>query len=58
MRLELTDAGLLQALWRQPSPAWTFQVATEIARRLPVDEPVDESVGEWFDAYTNTVAGG
>ncbi|SEC18694.1 hypothetical protein SAMN04490357_1398 [Streptomyces misionensis] len=43
------DAELLRGLWRRPSPAWTYQEATEIARRLPADGPVDEAVGEWFD---------
>ncbi|MGW0708041.1 GTPase-associated protein 1-related protein [Streptomyces sp. NPDC002643] len=43
------DAELLRGLWRQPSPAWTYEEATEIARRLPSDRPVDEAVGEWFD---------
>ncbi|MFD3521796.1 GTPase-associated protein 1-related protein [Streptomyces sp. NPDC058653] len=43
------DAELLRGLWRQPSPAWTYEEATEIARRLPLDEAVDEAVGEWFD---------
>lgn len=43
------DAELLRGLWRQPSPAWTHEEATEIARRLPSDQPVDEAVGEWFD---------
>ncbi|MGW7753875.1 GTPase-associated protein 1-related protein [Streptomyces violaceusniger] len=43
------DAELLRGLWRQPSPAWTYEEATEIARRLPSDRPVDKAVGEWFD---------
>ncbi|WP_329383799.1 GTPase-associated protein 1-related protein [Streptomyces sp. NBC_01716] len=47
------DGELLRGLWRQPSPAWTHEEATEIARRLPseqpVDEEVDDAVGEWFD---------
>lgn len=47
------DAELLRGLWRQPSPAWTYEEATEIARRLPsgqgADRPADEAVGEWFD---------
>nr|WP_241989889.1 MULTISPECIES: GTPase-associated protein 1-related protein [unclassified Streptomyces] len=43
------DAELLRALWRRPSPSWTHEEAMEIARRLPLDEPVDEAVGDWFD---------
>ncbi|WJV44704.1 GTPase-associated protein 1-related protein [Streptomyces flavofungini] len=43
------DAALLRGLWRQSSPTWTHEEATEIARRLPSDEPVTEAVGEWFD---------
>ncbi|WP_405973373.1 GTPase-associated protein 1-related protein [Streptomyces sp. NBC_00988] len=43
------DADLLRGLWRQPSPAWRYEEATEIARRLPPDQPVDKAVGEWFD---------
>ena len=43
------DAELLRGLWRQPSPAWTYEEATEIAHRLPSDQPVDEAVAEWFD---------
>lgn len=43
------DAELLRGLWRQPSPAWTYEEATEIARRLPSDQQVDDAVAEWFD---------
>ncbi|WP_405652110.1 GTPase-associated protein 1-related protein [Streptomyces sp. RK9] len=43
------DAALLRGLWRQPSPTWTHEEATVIARRLPADEPVTDAVGEWFD---------
>jgi hypothetical protein len=43
------DAELLRGLWRQPSPTWTYKEATEIAHRLPSDQPVDEAVAEWFD---------
>lgn len=43
------DAELLRGVWRQPSPAWTYEEATEIAHRLPSGRPVDEAVAEWFD---------
>ncbi|MFJ3308170.1 GTPase-associated protein 1-related protein [Streptomyces sp. NPDC086549] len=43
------DVELLRALWRQPSPAWTHQEATEIARGLPQGRPVDDAVAEWLD---------
>jgi hypothetical protein len=43
------DAELLRGLWRQPSPAWRHREATEIATRLPVDQPLGDAVGEWFD---------
>ncbi|GHC81115.1 GTPase-associated protein 1-related protein [Streptomyces flavofungini] len=43
------DVELLRGLWRGPSPAWTHEEATEIARRLPSDQPVGGAVDEWFD---------
>ncbi|WP_328928947.1 GTPase-associated protein 1-related protein [Streptomyces sp. NBC_00190] len=43
------DEELLRGLWRQPSRTWTHQEAARIAAGLPVSEPVDTVVGEWFD---------
>lgn len=43
------DAELLRGLWRRPSPAWRHEEATEIARRLPADQPPGDAVAEWFD---------
>ncbi|MFF3557648.1 GTPase-associated protein 1-related protein [Streptomyces tsukubensis] len=43
------DGELLRALWRQASPAWTHEEATEIASRLPPEQQADDAVGEWFD---------
>ncbi|WP_314246858.1 GTPase-associated protein 1-related protein [Streptomyces kutzneri] len=43
------DEELLRGLWRQPSRTWTHREAACIAAKLPVSEPVDTVVGEWFD---------
>ncbi|MFE1828795.1 GTPase-associated protein 1-related protein [Streptomyces yangpuensis] len=43
------DEELLRGLWRQPSRTWTHREAARIATELPVSEPVDKVVGEWFD---------
>ncbi|MFE1555133.1 GTPase-associated protein 1-related protein [Streptomyces sp. NPDC058734] len=43
------DEELLRGLWRQPSRTWTHREAAHIAAELPVSEPVDPVVSEWFD---------